>query len=176
MGDQLGHNFTDVRVKTDAEASDLTQNLGAKAFTNGSDIWLGQGESVNDVKLMAHELTHVVQQGAAPSLVSKKTSILDRAPASEVLGHLQAVLGDNSSQDASIYRKEIRQFLRENDSNRITTLRRQILESPAAEGISQKDGTDSVRLAACGGAKSFPTIRFSREIWMGDVECQRRHL
>jgi hypothetical protein len=159
MGDQLGHNFTDVRVKTDAEASELTQSLGAKAFTNGSDIWLGQGESVNDVKLMAHELTHVVQQGAAPSLVSKRTSILDRAPASEVLSHLQAVLGDNSSNDASIYRKEIRQFLRENDSNRITTLRRQILESPAAEGISQKDGADSVRLAACGGgAKSFPTI------------------
>jgi hypothetical protein len=158
MGGQLGHDFRDVRVKTDVEASELTQSLGAKAFTNGSDIWLGQGESVNDVKLMAHELTHVVQQGAAPRLVSK-ASILDRAPASEVLGHLQAILRDNSSHDDPIYRKEIRQFLRENDSNRITTLRRQILESPVAEGISQKDGADSVRLAACGGGtKSFPTI------------------
>lgn len=36
--------------------------LGARAFTHGRHIWLGPGETVNDRRLMAHELTHVVQQ------------------------------------------------------------------------------------------------------------------
>ena len=39
-------------------------NLGALALTHKSDIWLGRGSSENDRSLMAHELTHVLQQGA----------------------------------------------------------------------------------------------------------------
>ncbi|HEY9245889.1 MAG TPA: DUF4157 domain-containing protein, partial [Candidatus Methanoperedens sp.] len=62
---QTGYDFSNVRVKTDSEAAGLNKSLGARAFTNGPDIWLGNNESVTDTKLMAHELTHVVQQGAA---------------------------------------------------------------------------------------------------------------
>ncbi|MBC8076701.1 MAG: DUF4157 domain-containing protein, partial [Chloroflexales bacterium] len=40
--------------------------IQARAFTYGSHIWLGRGESESDQRLMAHELTHVVQQGSAP--------------------------------------------------------------------------------------------------------------
>jgi len=61
MGARLGH----VRVHTDAEAQRATARLGARAFTHGSDIWLGRGESPADTRLIAHEATHVVQQGAA---------------------------------------------------------------------------------------------------------------
>ena len=39
--------------------------LRARAFTFGHNIWLGAGEAVTDIRLMAHELTHVAQQGAA---------------------------------------------------------------------------------------------------------------
>jgi uncharacterized protein DUF4157 len=39
--------------------------MGARAFAYGSDVFLGAGESGADLGLMAHELTHVVQQGAA---------------------------------------------------------------------------------------------------------------
>ncbi|HLO02242.1 MAG TPA: DUF4157 domain-containing protein, partial [Symbiobacteriaceae bacterium] len=45
-----------------------TQALGARAFAHGSEIWLGAGESANDVGLMAHETAHVVQQsGGSPA-------------------------------------------------------------------------------------------------------------
>jgi len=70
----LGYDFGKVKVKSDTEAADLCQSLGARAFTHGADIWMGRGESVDDIKLMAHELTHVAQQGAAPKISAKENT------------------------------------------------------------------------------------------------------
>jgi len=52
-------------VHTGADAERATGALRARAFTHGADIWLGRGESPADTRLVAHEVTHVVQQGAA---------------------------------------------------------------------------------------------------------------
>jgi len=71
---KLGYNFDGVSVKTGKDAADMAQSLGAKAFTHGSDIWLGSGAKINDTRLMAHEIAHVVQQGAAPALTGTETS------------------------------------------------------------------------------------------------------
>jgi hypothetical protein len=60
VGSDLGH----VRVHDDPLAHEATHALGARAFAHGQDIFLGAGESDRDVALMAHELTHVVQQDA----------------------------------------------------------------------------------------------------------------
>jgi Domain of unknown function (DUF4157)/HNH/ENDO VII superfamily nuclease with conserved GHE residues len=57
-------DLSHVRVHDSAPDHDVASSLGAKAFTHGSDIWLGPNQSSNDVRLMAHEATHVVQQGA----------------------------------------------------------------------------------------------------------------
>jgi hypothetical protein len=65
MESGLGTDFSRVRVHDSAEDRADAGRLSAKAFTHGEHIWLGAGESANDRKLMAHELTHVVQQGAA---------------------------------------------------------------------------------------------------------------
>ena len=62
MEQQLGASFEDVRVHTGAESHQLNRSVGARAFTTGSDIFLGQGASAGDSGLLAHELTHVVQQ------------------------------------------------------------------------------------------------------------------
>lgn len=68
-------DFSGVRVHTDSEADTLNQGLNARAFTIGQDIFFRQGEyspdSSNGQKLLAHELTHVVQQtgGVRPKLV-----------------------------------------------------------------------------------------------------------
>jgi hypothetical protein len=62
MEGALGANFDGVRVHTGAESQQLNRSISAKAFTTGSDIFLGQGASAGDHSLMAHELTHVVQQ------------------------------------------------------------------------------------------------------------------
>ena len=66
MGSALNADFSGVRVHTDAGADGLNQSLSAKAFTTGSDIYFRQGEynpgSSGGRELLAHELTHVVQQ------------------------------------------------------------------------------------------------------------------
>lgn len=58
----LGVDLSAVRVHDDSRARGAAQALNARAFTHGSDIWLGPGESQQDTRLMAHEATHVVQQ------------------------------------------------------------------------------------------------------------------
>jgi hypothetical protein len=67
MGDATGHDFKDVRVHTDPQAHTLNEQLGAKAFTTGRDIFFRSGAydpgSTGGQELLAHELTHVVQQG-----------------------------------------------------------------------------------------------------------------
>jgi len=61
MEGAFGADFSDVRVHTGAQAGAVSQQLGALAFTTGSDIVLGEGSSVGDQRLLAHELTHVLQ-------------------------------------------------------------------------------------------------------------------
>jgi len=64
-----GHSFANVRVHADGEAAHLARGLKARAFTVGRDIVFGAGQfaprSSSGLKLLAHELTHTVQQGAA---------------------------------------------------------------------------------------------------------------
>jgi len=64
MEARTGADFSAVRVHTDANAQSAASALHAKAFTHRSDIWLARGQSATNLPLMAHELTHVVQQGA----------------------------------------------------------------------------------------------------------------
>lgn len=68
MSQAMGHDFSGVRVHTSGEANDLNQQLSAKAFTTGQDIFFRSGEynpgSSGGRELIAHELTHVVQQSS----------------------------------------------------------------------------------------------------------------
>jgi hypothetical protein len=71
MGSSLGHDFSSVRVHNSPEADGLNRQLGSKAFTTGSDIFFRQGQydpnSSNGQELLAHEMTHVVQQSSGVS-------------------------------------------------------------------------------------------------------------
>jgi hypothetical protein len=58
----FGTSFDRVRVHTDGESDALNHKLGAKAFTTGNDVYMRQDASPSDHGLLAHELTHVVQQ------------------------------------------------------------------------------------------------------------------
>lgn len=62
MEGAFGADFGDVRVHQDAQADTLNRQMTAKAFTTGNDIFLRSDASTGDSHLMAHELTHVVQQ------------------------------------------------------------------------------------------------------------------
>jgi outer membrane protein OmpA-like peptidoglycan-associated protein len=63
----VGADLSSARVHRDADAQLAASAIGARAFTYGKDVFLGPDQSPQDVALMAHELTHVVQQGAAPA-------------------------------------------------------------------------------------------------------------
>lgn len=64
----LNADLSGVRVHSDARSQEAAADINAKAFTHGNNIFLGAGQNGNDVGLMAHELTHTVQQGASPVL------------------------------------------------------------------------------------------------------------
>ncbi|MGY3794262.1 eCIS core domain-containing protein [Aquimarina sp. 433] len=82
MESGFGRDFSNVRVHTDSNAKQMSQDLGAQAFTHGNDIYFNEGKfdtSSNSGKhLLAHELTHTVQQGA--STVRKKPVEVTSAP------------------------------------------------------------------------------------------------
>ena len=64
---RMGRDFGDVRVHTGAQADEAARSLNARAFTLGSDVVFRAGEyrphTRSGKRLLAHELTHVVQQG-----------------------------------------------------------------------------------------------------------------
>ena len=69
MESSIGADFSGVRVHTGKEAAALSNDLQAQAFTHGNDIYFNEGKfdatSSSGRHLLAHELTHTVQQGAA---------------------------------------------------------------------------------------------------------------
>jgi hypothetical protein len=70
MEGRFGQSFSDVRVHTDAKASQSAESVGANAYTVGSDIVFRSGQfdaaSATGQRTLAHELTHVVQQRSGP--------------------------------------------------------------------------------------------------------------
>lgn len=81
MESRFGHDFGNVRVHADGKAAESARQIDASAYTSGSNIVFGSGRyetaTSSGLGLLAHELTHVVQQaqgGAGP--------VVQRQPAS----------------------------------------------------------------------------------------------
>lgn len=79
---RFGHDFSQVRIHTDARAVESAQAVNALAYTVGRDVVLGRRVYVPNTlegrKLLAHELAHVVQQrdGRVPGRIGKGHSIV----------------------------------------------------------------------------------------------------
>jgi hypothetical protein len=73
---QLGADFGEVVIHTDSEAVALNKELNALAFTSGFDIFFNAGQykpgTAAGQKLLAHELTHVIQQTGVSKKKNKK--------------------------------------------------------------------------------------------------------
>lgn len=67
---RFGHDFSDVRLHTHDQARQAAQGIGARAFTYGRDIAFAK--SGFDRKLLAHELTHVVQQRGGSATIQRQ--------------------------------------------------------------------------------------------------------
>ncbi|CAN1208610.1 hypothetical protein TUMEXPCC7403_00215 [Tumidithrix helvetica PCC 7403] len=74
MGEAMGADFSGVKVHTDSQSDRLNQSIQARAFTTGQDVFFRQGaydpSSRGGQELIAHELTHVVQQNG--NVIQKK--------------------------------------------------------------------------------------------------------
>ncbi|MCD9576665.1 eCIS core domain-containing protein [Flavobacterium soyae] len=66
MESGFGADFSGVNIHTDSRAVQMSEELGAQAFTHGSDVYFNKGKYNPDSKegkhLLAHELTHTIQQ------------------------------------------------------------------------------------------------------------------
>lgn len=102
---RFGRSFADVRIHTGARAAAAARALGTRAFTVGADIVLGLRSGAPGTaarsRLVAHELAHVVQQGAAQSRARappEAASVLqreDHAPEGEETSDLESLFGSD---------------------------------------------------------------------------------
>ncbi len=93
MEPRFGADFGQVRLHTDNQSAQLNHHLQAKAFTHGNDIYMGAGNydpgSDAGKTLLAHELTHTIQQTGSVSRSLDKdkpqiTSLENKAGAQRV--------------------------------------------------------------------------------------------
>ena len=84
----MGNDFSGVRIHTDSRAAEAAQSVNARAFTLGNDVVFNRGEyapqSDSGKRLLAHELTHVIQQGRAKNLLSQRSPVLMRQAGHEI--------------------------------------------------------------------------------------------
>ena len=69
--------LSDGRSRVRSSAVQMNRELGAQAFAHGSDVYFGEGKSPGNDELMAHELTHVVQQTGVNQRDTIQCSSLD---------------------------------------------------------------------------------------------------
>ena len=76
MESRFGHNFDNVRVHSDASAAESVRAMNSMAYTVGSNVVFGEGQynpqTFEGKKLIAHELTHVLQQNSDTPVIHRK--------------------------------------------------------------------------------------------------------
>jgi hypothetical protein len=74
MEPRFGHDFGNVRIHADAQAADSARSVGALAYTVGQNVFFGENNyspsTHSGRELLAHELTHTIQQRAVGAGVS----------------------------------------------------------------------------------------------------------
>ena len=84
MGQRFGYDFSKVRVHSGAAAERSARDVNAQAYTVGQHIVFGAGsfplETIEGQRLLAHELTHVVQQSGSDRMINFGQTNHDHAP------------------------------------------------------------------------------------------------
>ncbi|MDJ0884070.1 MAG: DUF4157 domain-containing protein [Desulfobacterales bacterium] len=81
MENKIGADFSDVSIHANSAANDINQEINARAFTLGNDIFFAAGQYAPTTRrgkrLLAHELTHVVQQNSAAGTIKRSINPAD---------------------------------------------------------------------------------------------------
>ncbi len=84
MSNSFGSDFSSVKIHEDNHSVQMNEQLQARAFTHGSDIYFNSGQynpdSSQGKRLLSHELTHVVQQDSAPLMIQSDLAIEPTTP------------------------------------------------------------------------------------------------
>ncbi len=95
MEPRFGHDFSHVRVHTDARAAESSQAVNALAYTVGQDVVLGavrySPETSEGRGLLAHELTHTIQQGFGADRWAAKLQVTRPGDSAELEANAAAV-------------------------------------------------------------------------------------
>jgi hypothetical protein len=85
---RFGHDFGQIRIHSDARAAESARAVNALAYTNGRDIVVGTGQYAPATnfgrRLLAHELTHVMQYRNAPGGSGVRRGVAARGDPAEV--------------------------------------------------------------------------------------------
>ncbi len=137
MESTFGAGFGGVKVHTDTQAVQMNKDLNAQAFTHGSDIYFNEGKyddnSSEGQHLLAHELTHVVQQG-------KKGQVYRAVdPEFRVTGKYDGAAGDADS----AYFDYDSSLVDSAEETKITTLAASTAQDYDLIGFSSEEGGDA---------------------------------
>ncbi|NCD71686.1 DUF4157 domain-containing protein [Mucilaginibacter sp. R11] len=163
MEPRFGYDFSKVRIHDNGKAAESAASVNAFAYTSGNNIVFNKGyyrpETSQGKWLLAHELTHVVQQGKANKLNDKssanKTSTDDRTSSQpqERLSMIQNNYKDNSS----MFRRDISNFSQKNPADKIEEKQQMMLKKPGSQKITRQDNSRNLRRCAGGGGFSPDT-------------------
>ncbi|WP_147320063.1 eCIS core domain-containing protein [Chitinophaga silvisoli] len=119
MGKAMGADFSGVRIHTDSTAVQMNKDLHAQAFTHGNHIYFNSGKynptHNSGQHLLAHELTHTIQQGAAGTDINLLSAEEQNSYTNDVYDALD---GWTSSNDSAIILSKF-QGLGQNDVDAI---------------------------------------------------------
>jgi Domain of unknown function (DUF4157)/Lysine-specific metallo-endopeptidase len=136
MEGAFGADFGAIRIHAGADASELNERLQSQAFTAGTDIFFRDGEpdmtSSSGQQLLAHELTHTIQQGAAGVASTGQPAIGRRHSVADLLRGAQPKLAVGSASDSA-----------EQEADQVARQVVQALRSPAPQPpVRQNRGPD----------------------------------
>lgn len=159
MESSFGADFSGVKVHTNSQAVQMSQQLNAHAFTVGNDIFFNEGryqpQSKQGAGLLAHELTHTVQQGASVQNKRINTSSLLSSLAAHSAAHLSAINGGESPE---LSKKEMAQLekLPEEEMKKIQQL--QMVQKKGIDKVQKKDSSLKLRRCTPSGKGSAPSV------------------
>jgi len=137
---RMGADFSDVRIHTDSNAAQTSDNLQAKAFTVDNNIAFNSGQyqpgTDEGRHLIAHELTHVVQQGAA-NQVQTKPDIQRRAVAQIVVPSPSETV-EPPPENASLLSENLQQHPTQQEANSEETAQAEAMEMAELEQTAQE--------------------------------------
>ncbi|WP_299488045.1 DUF4157 domain-containing protein [Acaryochloris sp. IP29b_bin.137] len=109
----FGASFDRVRIHTDNRAHQLNELIQARAFTTGQDLFFRQGayqpHSHSGQELLAHELTHVLQQSGSGVKLHRQIDVLDNPGISEL--NSQSIQRDDEEKEEDLTLEEEQEWL-----------------------------------------------------------------